>query len=152
MLEMMSSKAEVDEVLRERARQEEELRRLKRQYREVEIDESDYRRELALTEAKLASLTTPKQDEVVQLGDNVEGIVLAWQNATKEERRDMLRLMLEAVYTDTTTNEIVGLQPKPGFLPLFNLPESVTAGQTVLTADLTAGDPKAQKFETGLGM
>ena len=84
VLEMMSSKAEVVETLRERRRQEEKLRRLKRQYREVEIDEGEYRRELALTQTKLASLVAPPQDEVVQLGDNVEGIVLARHNATRE--------------------------------------------------------------------
>ena len=35
----------------------------------------------------------------------------------------MLGLMLQAVYVDTTTKEIVGLQAKPAFLTLFNLPE-----------------------------
>ena len=81
---MMLSKAEVEETLRECRRQEKNLRRLKRQYREVEIYEGEYRRELALTQSKLASWVTPPQDDVVQLGDNVEGIVLAWPYATRK--------------------------------------------------------------------
>ena len=73
--------------------------------------------------------------------------MVAWQNATKEERRDMLRLMLGAVYVDTTTKEVVGLQPKPAFLPLFDLPEPVKARELVLTTKLTAGDP--DRIRTG---
>ena len=33
--------------------------------------------------------------------------------------------MLQAVYVDTTTKEIVGLQPKPALLDLFNLHEPI---------------------------
>ena len=119
----------------------EKARRLKRQYREVEIDENDYRRELEETRSKLASLSVPEQQEIVHLGDHVEGVVLAWRNATDEERRGMLKLMLDAIYVDLDRQVIVGLKPKPSFLPLFNLEEPVRAGEIVLTTSLTAGDP-----------
>ena len=66
---------------------------------------------------------------------------MAWENATKEERRDMLRLMLEAVYMDTVSMEVVGLKPKPSFLPLVGMKEPVKAGEIVLSTNLTAGDP-----------
>ncbi len=33
--------------------------------------------------------------------------------------------VLQAVYVDTTTKEIVGLQPKPALLDLFNLHEPI---------------------------
>jgi hypothetical protein len=73
------------------------------------------------------------------VGDHVEGRVVAWQGATKEERRDMLRTMLEAVYVDFTAKVVVGLKPKPSFLPLFNLGEPVGAGEIVLATQLTPG-------------
>ena len=83
----------------------------------------------------------------MHIGDSVEGIVLAWENATKEERRNMLRLMLEAVYVDTVSKEVVGLKPKPSFLPLFSMKEPVKAGEFLLSTNLTAGDP--DRIRTG---
>ena len=139
VLDLLSSKEEVDQMDRERARLQEKVRRLQRQYREVEIDEDDYRRELELTRAKLGTLVVSGHGEIVQLGDHVEGIVLAWQAATKEERRDLLRLMLDAVYVDMDTKEVTGLQPKPSFLPLFGLDEPVEAADLVLSTNLTPG-------------
>ena len=105
---------------------------MKRLYREVEIEEADYRQEAALTQAKLSSMANPEHHQVVTLGDNVEGVVAAWEIATKEERREMLQMMLDAVYIDMTTKEVVGLKPKAAFLPLFNLDEPVKAGEVVL--------------------
>jgi len=69
----------------------------------------------------------------------VEGVVAAWEIATREERREMLQMMLDAVYIDMTTKEVVGLKPKAAFLPLFNLDEPVKAGEVVLATSLTAG-------------
>ena len=74
-----------------------------------------------------------------RLGDNVEGLVLAWQGATKDERHEMLRLMLDAIYVDVIEKTVVGLQPKPAFLPLFNLEEPVSAQEVVLATNLTIG-------------
>ena len=76
---------------------------------------------VALTQAKLSGLVDPEHNQVVTLGDHVEGVVAAWEIATKEERLDMLQMMLDAVYIDMTTKEVVGLKPKATFLPLFNL-------------------------------
>jgi hypothetical protein len=54
-------------------------------------------------------------------------MVGAWSNATKEGRRDMLRLMLDAVYLDFGTRKATALKPKPAFLPLFEI-EGTKAG------------------------
>ena len=136
--ELLTSKDDAIEVNRERTRLEEKLRRLRRLYQEVAIEESEYRQEVSSTKAKLVGLIDTGQDEVVTLGDNVEGIVEAWGMATKEERRDMLQMMLNAVYIDMPTKQIVGLEPKAAFLPLFQLEEPLKSGEFVLTTDLTA--------------
>ena len=57
--------------------------------------------------------------------------------ATKEERHQLLTMMLAAVYVDMKVGEVVGIEPKPEFLPLFNLKEPVRAGEKVLVT----GDP-----------
>ena len=51
---------------------------MKRLYREVEIEEADYRQEVALAQAKLSGMVNPEHAQVVTLGDNVEGVVAAW--------------------------------------------------------------------------
>ena len=40
--------------------------------------------------------------------------------------------MLDAVYVDMTQGLVLGLKPKPEFLPLFNLGEPVTTGDAKL--------------------
>ena len=105
----------------------------------MEIDEAEYRQESALIQAKLSGLVNPVHGQVVTLGDNVEGVVAAWEIATKEERHEMLQMMVDAVYIDMITEEVVGLKPKSAFLPLFNLDEPVKAGELVLSTSSTAG-------------
>jgi hypothetical protein len=60
-------------------------------------------------------------ERVFQVGDYVEGMVAAWQTATKEERRDLLRMALEAVYVDMPSASVVAVKPKPAFAPLFRV-------------------------------
>ena len=50
----------------------------------------------------------------------------------------MLNLMLDAAYVDMKARQVVGMNPKEGFLPLFSLKEPVTAGEIVLVT----GDPE----------
>ena len=56
----------------------------------------------------------------------------AWGAATLEERHQLLTLMLDAVYVDMAQGLVLGLKPKPEFLPLFNLGEPVTTGDSEL--------------------
>ena len=49
----------------------------------------------------------------------------------------MLCMMIDAVYVDMTTKQVVGIKPKSAFLPLFNLDEPVTAGEIILSTELT---------------
>jgi site-specific DNA recombinase len=147
----LNSGEELEKAVKERARLEEKLRRLKKLYREVEITEDDYGREKGLTEAALVAIKYPEQQRVIELGDHVEGMVHAWGQAMKEERRDMLRVMLDAVYVDMTACKIVGIKPKPSFLPLFNLQEPLTAdGRILVTGDPDGGRGSAFKLLTPL--
>ena len=137
VVSLLNSSEEKEKGLREKKRLEEKLRRLQHQYREVEIGEDEYRQEKQITEAAIAAFQGTEEEQVIQVGDWVEGLVGAWSNATKEERRDMLRLMLEAVYVDMETASVTALKPKPAFLPLFKL-EGTKAGDL----ELVLGDPE----------
>ena len=44
----------------------------------------------------------------------------------------MLTMMLDAVYVDIAQSLVLGLKPKPEFLPLSHLSEPVTAGDAEL--------------------
>ena len=46
-------------------------------------------------------------------------------------RHDLLKMMLDRVYVDMTEATVVGVQPKPPFLPLFNLKEPVRSGEAL---------------------
>ena len=48
------------------------------------------------------------------------------------ERQQLLTMMLDAVYVDMAQDPVLGLKPEPEFLPLFNLGEPVTTGDSEL--------------------
>ena len=58
--------------------------------------------------------------------------------ATNEERHGLLQMMLDTVYVDMASGRVVGIRPKPEFLPLFNLREPISAGELALVT----GDPE----------
>ena len=130
--EYLGSGEERAQVANESRRLQEKLKRTKYQFREGDIDQREYEQEMALTNAALEAAEPHADDHVIQLGDHIEGLVEAWAMATKEERHQLLTIMLDAVYVDMKSAEVVGVKPKPEFLPLFNLKEPVRSGKTVL--------------------
>ena len=53
----------------------------------------------------------------------------------------MLSIMLDGVYVDMVQGLVLGLKPKPEFLPLFNLGEPVTTGNLELVTGGITGQP-----------
>jgi hypothetical protein len=45
----------------------------------------------------------------------------SWAWATKEERRDLVRMMIQEVGVDVTANQVVWVKARPGFDVLFQL-------------------------------
>ena len=54
--------------------------------------------------------------------------------------------MLDAVYVDMARGLVLGLKPKPEFLPLFNLGERVTTGDSELVTGGMEQSPTAQQL------
>lgn len=145
---MLNSGDEREKVSKERNRLEAKLKRIKFQFREGDIDQPEYQQEIALTNSALQAVQSPQDNQLIQLGDHIEGLVEAWTAATKEERHQLLSMMLDAVYVDMQAGQIVGVKPKAEFLPLFSLDEPVRAGETVL---VTGGvDPPPSPPQTHL--
>ena len=129
--EIRESVADADERRRllERRRQlQEKLRRLGMAFADGVIEEPDYIRERDAVRAELARLEVPEEVGVIDAGLYLESLRELWDEATLEERRDICRLMLEAVYYDMRGKRVVELVPKATFRPLFRTVEVLEEG------------------------
>ena len=127
VLDLVGRQDQQEQIKRERARLTEKLRRLQRAYLEVEIDEAAYRRERAETRARLDALVVPEEGDILQAGQFLETLAVVWAEATLAERRDLLRLLLEAVWVDVASRRVVCVQPKPAFVTLFQQVDGLVA-------------------------
>lgn len=119
VVDLLSRQDEREKTLREQKRLREKLRRLKRSYHEVEISEAEYRKEKMATDRKLASLHVPEQTRLAEAASLLETLATAWDHASTEERRDMIRLVFDRICCDPADKRLVALQPKPQFVVLF---------------------------------
>ena len=113
---------EVRSLHRRRSRLETERRRLKEAYirGDFEEDVDIYRRELARIRRDMDQL--PSDTDLAQIRQaatliNVVGDV--WDDATEEEQRDLMRLMLKEVHLDVVNSRLFWLKPQAPFIPLF---------------------------------
>ena len=86
----------------------------------------------------------------MKAGQELAGMLEIWNQATDDEKSQMLRLMLEAVHCDTEANAIVALKPKTAFLPLSSLCQGVKEKEGLFLAPAFAGigDPKGHRVGT----
>lgn len=106
-------------ILREREEVQEKLRRLKLMFRDLLIDDEEYRSTYALLQSRLASLVLPNSPHVVRAGEYLADLSLLWAQATLEEQRDIIRVLVKAVYVDVLAAQIVAIEPMPLFKTLF---------------------------------
>ena len=123
VLEHLKVKGEdVERYQRERSRLEEKLRRVRQMYKEVEVSEAEYRRELKETKQRLASLNPPQEmraEEMLKAGEYLQTLAAAWEAATPRERKEIYQLVLEVVCVDVLEKKLVEVVPKGAFAPLF---------------------------------
>jgi site-specific DNA recombinase len=141
----LGASEERERIARERARLKERLRRLRQLYLDG-YPEPEYRREKEAIQAALETLSESPEEEVMILGDHIEGLIQAWKFATRAEKRDMLLMMLEAVYVDVPNKRLVALQVKPAFKPLFRVSLERKEPQLLTVrfghSDIVPGDPE----------
>lgn len=107
---------------RERTRLMAERRRLRDMYLagDFEGEEHIYRREMERIKRELARLPSP--DDFLRMRRAavvVESLAEVWDEATEEERQEIVHLLLKEVDIDVANQRIVALRPYPVFIPLF---------------------------------
>lgn len=105
-----------------RARLVAERKRLKRMNIKgvFEDDPEMFDQELARIRRQLADLPSPANLETLgYAAEIIEELAEVWDEADKEERRDLLRLAVETVKVDVPQARVVTIEPYPIFVPLF---------------------------------
>jgi len=121
VVDILNSLDERVAMARDWDRTEEKLRRLKKLYRDLDLEEWEYEMERNKLEVALASMVVPQEHAAVEAGQRLATMLEVWDQATVEEKYQMLELMLDAAYCDTERKAIIALKPKPEFLPLLTL-------------------------------
>lgn len=133
MLETLrNAGADLDAMKRERERLQQKRTRVLKQYREGHIDDKEYDSEMASVELALRRLDTPeiggiKIEDVLAIGERLPEMASLWKNATTEEQREMIMLLVEpgGISYDLDAQQIAALMPRPAFFPLLELSAQV---------------------------
>ena len=132
---------------------EERRSRLGEVYADGTIKREVYRRRLEELDALLRMAqvsTTIELDEVAEL---LGGLPEFWDGAKADERRRLLRPLVETVYVDIGSKRIVGIAPVPAFRTLIESAIGRTAGcPAVLIDPDEVGETQSMELvETGEG-
>lgn len=95
------------------------LARLKKQFAWGDISERDYIAERDGIKAQLARARAPEMTGIVNAAEVLQSMANAWSVATQDERRDMLRAIVDEVVCDPTQRKLVAIKPKQTFRLLF---------------------------------
>ena len=93
-----------------------ERRRVSNVYQAGVIDEVEWRSRLGVIDGRVARLPVGAPGGVVFAGEQLAGFGQIWDVATMEERREVCRVVFEAVAVDTRGHE-VWFRPWPEFAP-----------------------------------
>jgi hypothetical protein len=118
----------LDTMDREKERLKLKRTRILKQHREGYIDDDEFHGEIAAVELALHHLQIPevngvKFDDVIAAGEHIPGMAALWDEATPEERREMVMLLLEpgGLYYDLELKIIAALKPQPAFLSILRM-------------------------------
>lgn len=95
------------------------LARIKKQFAWGDISERDYIAERDSIKAQLARAHSPEMTSIVNAAEVLQSMTNAWEMATQEERRDMLRAIFDSVTCDPVQRRLIALNPKASFKLLF---------------------------------
>lgn len=102
-----------------RKRLESRLQRLAQAYIDAGMTESEYQRERQEIQLKLAQLENPRVKTVFETGKFLGTLGPVRERATKKERRDILRMIFEAVHVNIDEGKVTRVVPKPAFEVFF---------------------------------
>lgn len=126
-----------------------------KQHRDGYIDDTELQAEMAAVELALHGVDVPEMDglrldDIIEAGECLPSIAALWEVATLEERREMVRLLLNPgrLYYDLEIKEIVVLKPCPAFLPIIRLIDGLMEYQEA-TGTLVTSDCPQEENVTG---
>ena len=117
--DMAGNVDEREQILKERKRVEEKLKRLKTMYRELLVEEEEYRASLKQLQSQLSALVLPNSPQLIEAGEFLENLAALWGAATLEEQRDITCLLIKTMRVDVSYQSIVAIEPNPVFRVLF---------------------------------
>ena len=88
-------------------------------YRDLLIEEPEYRQTKEKIQIRLASLTLPENQELIEAGNYLKSLAPLWKKASIEEQREITRVMIQAVYIDVNRGKILQVHPNPPFATLL---------------------------------
>ena len=112
--------SEKERIASERKSAEARLTRLGRAYVDGLIGERAYQSEKRQLKERISSLVVPEVDLAVEAGALLDQVQDLWAEATLGERHELLSGMIDAVFIDLRSRQVVGLRPKAPFLQVFS--------------------------------
>ena len=142
---IVALKDQVEDVKRQLKVVAEKLHRLAQAYVDGHYPEDQYRQGKLRLELEMESLVVPEVSAAEEAGRLLSDLPALWRDADLEERRKILLGMLDAVYVETKElKQVVAIQPKPAFGPVFQVATSREGSGVVLIKESpeTAGEPR----------
>lgn len=98
-----------------------ELRRLGRAFTDGVFNEIEYENRRAKLIAEKDSLVVPDGARIIEIGLQLESVKEILDQATNDEKYQILHLLFDCVYYDFSLKKIVRFKPKTEFVHLFRL-------------------------------
>ena len=130
--------SERDRISTEGRSAEQRLKRLGRAYVDGLIADRAYQAETRQLKERIASLVVPEVDIAMEAGALLEQVQDLWQEATLNERHDLLTGMLEAVYIDLPRRQVVGVTPRGPFRHAFTALSQQGSGLKLMPPEAVA--------------
>jgi site-specific DNA recombinase len=142
-LELASAENNVLDLRLQRRSLEGRHRRIVELYKDGVIERPEFDREIQIIENQMKT-AAPADVTLAELSmADFERFGDTWDAATPEERAELLGQMVESLYVDFKTGQVLELVPKPGFRCVFQGTE-IARPLACLASDhqLTIGDPE----------
>ncbi len=145
---MVSSEEEQLRLEQKRERMEAERRRLLMLYRKgyYEGAEEEFEEEFQAIKEELAALPTISPEVIEEAAEGLSRMREVWDEATMEEKRDMVRMSLERVQVDVSEPRITGFRPYPPFIPLFREMEFLHERSAGFFSVIPTSEEEAEAF------
>ena len=118
VIETYVDKSDLAEGLRRRETLAQKIDRARDQYLDGNLSTERYHLIKSNAEAEMDSVYIPELDDAQEAAKLLQDFNALWRAATASQRNRLLLTILEAIYVDVESRQIVGLRPRQSFLTL----------------------------------